>query len=373
MKIILSSNTAWYLFNYRLPLALDLKARGWDVALMAPPGEYAERFEAKGLRWIPWNLGRKTLAPWQEISAIREVTRIYRREKPDIVHHNTIKPCIYGSIGARRAGVRGIVNSVTGRGYVFLGEGLRAGILRRVALRLYKLAFFPPNVRTIFENRTDRAYFIEHGLVDDARALLIESSGVDANVFKVRPEPEGLPVIMMAARLLWDKGVEELVEAARRLGAPDRTRVVLVGEPDAGNPNAIPRSRLEAWHAEGVVEWWGFRSDMDEVLSQCHIFTLPTKYTEGLPISLLEASASARPIVTTFMPGPQDFVVDGETGLLVPPGDAGALAKALDRLVLDAGLRGRMGAAGRKRVEENYTSDIVNRRTLAVYESLLPG
>lgn len=371
MKIILSSNTAWYLFNYRLPLALTLKERGWDVIMMSPPDDYARRFEAHGLRWLAWNLGRKTIAPWQELAAVSEVTAIYRRERPDVVHHNTIKPSIYGSLAARRAGVKGIVNSITGRGYVFLGADVRARLLRGTVHSLYRLAFRPKNVRAIFENRTDRAYFIEHRLIDDDRTRLIESSGVDETTFRVRPEPDGVPVIMMASRMLWDKGVEELVEAARRIGAPEKARVVLVGDPDEGNPNAIPRSRLAAWHAEGIVEWWGFRSDMDEVLAQSHIFTLPTKYTEGLPVSLLEASASGRPVVTTFMPGPQDFVVDGETGILVPPGDSAALAGALERLLQDAALRGRMGAAGRRRVEANYTSKSVNARTVALYEALL--
>jgi glycosyltransferase involved in cell wall biosynthesis len=146
---------------------------------------------------------------------------------------------------------------------------------------------------------------------------------------------------------------------------------VLVGEPDAGNPNAVPVEQLAAWRESGLVEWWGFREDMPEVLAACHIFVLPTRYAEGLPVSLLEAGASGRPVVTTTMPGPQDFVLDGETGILVPPGDVTALAEALDRLVRDGGLRGRMGAAGRARVLAKYTSDDVNERTLDLYRTLL--
>lgn len=371
MKLLLSSNTDWYLYNYRLPLAKFLRAHGWEVVLLSPHGSYVEKIQEAGFRWLGWDLGRKTVAPWGETAAIREVGRIYRAEQPDIVHHNTIKPSIYGSLAAREAGVPGIVNSITGRGYVFLGRDLRARLLRVLVHRMYRRAFRPENVRAIFENQTDRQYFIDQRLIDPDRTWLIESSGVDADRFIPSPEPEGVPVIMMAARMLWDKGVAELVEAGRRIGAPERARIVLVGEPDEGNPNAIPRSQLEAWEAAGVVDWWGFRGDMPAVLASCHIFTLPTRYAEGLPVSLLEAAASGRPVVTTWMPGPQDFVVDGETGFLVPPGDSAALAGALERLVQDPALRGRMGKAGRLRVEESYTSEIVNRRTLAVYTSLL--
>lgn len=371
MKLLLSSNTDWYLYNYRLPLAAYLREKGWQVALMSPSGKYVEKIQDAGFRWIEWKLGRKTLAPWVEIAAIREAAAIYRAEKPDVVHHNTIKPSIYGSLAAQRAGVPAIVNSITGRGYVFLGGDLRARLLRGLVHRMYRYAFRPANVRAIFENSTDQRYFIEHELIEASRAVLIESSGVDPDVFSPQPEPDGVPVIVMAARMLWDKGVQELVEAGRRIGAPDRARIVLVGEPDEGNPNAIPRSQLEAWHASRLVEWWGFRSDMPAVLAACHIFTLPTKYAEGLPVSLLEASASGRPVVSTLIPGARDFVLDGQTGLLVPPGDVEALAAALDRLVQDPDLRGRMGREGRRRVEEHYTSERVNRRTTAIYEAIL--
>jgi glycosyltransferase involved in cell wall biosynthesis len=372
MKIILSANTDWFLYNFRLNLARDLRGRGWEVVLLSPPGEFAPRLESAGFRWLSWDLGRKTTAPWRETPALREVARIYRAEKPDLVHHHTIKPSIYGSLAAAQAGVPGIVNSITGRGFVFMGGDLRVRAMRGLVERMYRAAFRPGNVRAIFENRTDREFFIERRLISRDRAHLVESVGVDAAAYLPSPEPEGVPVILMAARMLWDKGAGELVEAARLLGAPDRVRVALAGVPDPGNPNSIAPEQLSAWHAEGVVEYWGFREDMNAAIAGCHVFALPTKYAEGVPTSLLEASACARPIVSTRVPGAQDFVVDGETGLLVPPGDPVALAEALDRLVRDAALRGRMGAAGRARVLGNYTTGIVNERTREVYRGLLP-
>ncbi|MFQ5615678.1 MAG: glycosyltransferase family 4 protein [Anaerolineales bacterium] len=371
MKIILVSNTEWYLYNFRRALGLFLKARGWEVVMASPPGEYAKRLQALGFRWIQWDLGRKTLAPWKEIDAILEIARIYRREKPDLVHHNTIKPCIYGTLAARMAGVRGIVNAITGRGYVFLGNDAGARLLKPVAHALYRLAFSPHNCVAIFENAADQKYFLENQLISPARARLIESSGVDPDLFTPSPEPAGIPVILQASRMLWDKGVGVLVEAARILHERVPVRVALAGNPDPGNPASIPEAALRGWHEEGVIEWWGFQPDMNTAFGKSHIVTLPTMYAEGLPISLLEAAACGRPIVATPTPGCRDLIIEGYNGFLVPPNDPAALAGALEKLATDPGLRAKMGAAGRQRVLEKYTNALVNTATLSVYRALI--
>jgi glycosyltransferase involved in cell wall biosynthesis len=370
-KIILVSNTEWYLYNYRLALGKFLRAQGHEVVWVSPPGPYAEKLAAQGFRWRPWDLGRKTLAPWTELSAIAAITKIYRQETPDLVHHNTIKPSIYGSIAAQRAGVKGIVNSITGRGYVFLGGDLRSQLIKPLAHGLYRYAFRSKNCAAIFENDSDRQYFIDQRLIPAERSHLIESSGVDPGVFEAWPEPQAVPVVMLPSRMLWDKGVGVLVEAARLLKDRVEARVVLVGDPDDGNPAAIPAATLSSWSDEGIIEWWGFQADMPQIYRQSHIVTLPTMYAEGLPVALLEGAATARPLVGTTTPGCQDFILDGETGFLVPPGDASALADALEKLINDPDLRGRMGAAGRQRVLDGYTHESVNQRTLAIYRALL--
>lgn len=371
MKIILSANTDWYLYNFRLTQARFLRSLGWEVLLSSPAGDFSDRLQAEGFRWLPWNLGRKTTTPWTEWAAIREMTALYQLEAPDLVHHYTIKPSIYGSIAARRAGVPGIVNSITGRGFVFLEGGARIRLLRALVHWMYRYAFRRPNLRAIFENQSDLEYFIRQRLIEPGRAVLVESVGVDPEVYTPSPPPDGTPVVMMAARMLWDKGVGEFVEAARLIGAPHRARAVLVGGPDEGNPSSVPVAQLEAYRNEGVVEWWGFQDDMNAVLARCSIFVLPTKYAEGVPVALLEAAACGRPIVTTTVPGARDAVVDGENGLLVPPGDARALAAALERLLPDPETRGRMGQAGRKRILERFTAEQVNQKTLAVYRTLV--
>jgi glycosyltransferase involved in cell wall biosynthesis len=372
MKLLLSANTDWYLYNFRRDLAGYLRARGVEVVMVSPPGPFVEKMQGLGFRWVAWEVGRQTLNPFSELQALIRLARVYKAEQPDLVHHHTIKPALYGTLAARGAGVPGIVNSITGRGYVFLGTDVTARVLRPFVSGIYRLAFAPSNVIATFENPTDRDYFVTNHLISPARTRLIESVGVDPGRFYPQPEPAGVPVILLAARMLWDKGVGVLVEAARLLHTRQKVRVVLAGAPDPGNPASIPVETLQQWHAAGVVEWWGFQEDMNAAYAQAHLVTLPTYYGEGVPTSLLEAAACGRAIVTTRIPGCQDFVTDGYNGLLVSPNDSAALAEALEKLVVAPALRQQMGQAGRQRVLEKYTNELVNSATFAVYRDLVP-
>jgi glycosyltransferase involved in cell wall biosynthesis len=370
-RLLLSSNTDWYLFNFRLSLAQYLRGAGIEVVLVSPPGDYVARLEEQGLRWIRGEVGRQSLAPWTEISSLRQIYEIYRQERPDLVHHHTVKPVLYGTLAARMARIPGIANSITGRGYIFLGENLKARLLRLAVKPVYRLAFRLPNCGVIFENTNDQEYFIQNHLVDSKQTWLIEGVGVDQERFAPHPEPEGIPVILMAARMLWDKGVGVLVEAARLLKREMPVRVALVGEPDLGNPATVSRKMLEAWNTEGVVEWWGWQPDMAQVYQRCHIVTLPTMYGEGVPTTLLEGAASGRPLVATDIPGCRQVVIAGHNGFLVPTNDPPALAEALKCLASDPVLRGRIGSASRDLVMQKYTHAQVNAATLRVYQQIL--
>lgn len=370
-KVILSANTDWYLYNFRFSLIRFLRDHGYQVVLVSPPGSYTRRFAEEGLPWIPWRLGRQTLVPWREIPSLLQLARIYRREEPDLVHHHTIKPVLYGSLTARLLGMDNVVNSITGRGYVFLGRERKAHALRKTVKRLYRLALNHPNYAVIFENDTDQEYFIAENFVPRNRTWLISSVGVDPVRYTPSPEPEGPPVVLFSGRLLWDKGVGVLVEAARLLRQKTPLRVALVGKPDPGNPASIDEDTLNGWVQEGAVEWWGWQPDMSQVYRQCHIVAAPSMYGEGVPTVLLEAAASGRPVVSTDMPGCRDIAVHGCNGLVVPPNDPQALAEALHELAADPALRGRMGAAGRKLILEKFTTTQVNTATLEVYRKVL--
>lgn len=376
MKIILAANTDWYLYNFRASLAHFLRDQGFEVVLVSPPGKYLPVFKQWGFRWLPWSLGRQTLGPWNEIPSIFALARIYRHEKPDLVHHHTIKPVLYGSLAARALGMRGVVNSITGRGYIFLGNETKARLLRPVAKSLYRLAFGHPNFAAVFENETDRQYFIRENIVPAKRTWITAGVGVDPQRFTPTPPPPEPPVVLFSGRMLWDKGVGVLVEAARILrrqaaGGGSAVRVALAGEPDPGNPASISPDTVQGWVQEGVIEYWGWQPEMSQAYARCHIVAAPTMYGEGIPTVLLEAAACGRPIVATDMPGCRDIVLHGTNGLIVAPNDPAALAEALEALICDPDLRGRMGNAGRQIVLQKFTTAQVNTATLAVYRKVL--
>lgn len=370
-KVILVANTDWYLYNFRLSLARYLREHGLEVVLTSPPGRFAEHLHSSGFRWLPWQVGRQTLAPWTEAKAFLALQRIYRQEKPQLVHHFTVKPVLYGTLAARRLHIPAVINSITGLGYVFLSQEIKARLLRGIVTVAYRTAFKHPNNAAIFENEADRQVFLRLGLLQADRTVVIEGVGVDAERFTPKPEPDGTPLVVLPSRMLWDKGVGTLVEAARLLRPRLTVRVALVGEPDPGNPANIDETRLRAWTQEGLVEWWGWQADMPSVYAQSALVTLPS-LGEGVSTALLEAAASGRAIVATDVPGCREVVKHGLNGLLVPPQDASALAEALYQLLTDPGLRGRMGATGRQMILDRFTTARVNPATYNVYRDLIP-
>ncbi len=368
-KVLLVANTDWYLYNFRCALARLLQERGMEVVLVSPPGRYAPLLQQAGFRWIQWQVGRRSTAPWKEIPALRALKRIYRQEKPVMVHHHTIKPVLYGSLAAQSVGVPLVVNSITGRGYVFMQNDLHSRLLRKIVLFLYSRALNLPRGALICENQSDRDYFINMGLCAKENTWLIEGVGVNVHHFTAQPEAEGTPVVLFAGRLLWDKGLSVLVEAARLLRGTIPLRVVLAGAPDPGNPSSVDESTLCDWEKEGLVERWGFCEDMRRAYSQCHIVCLPT-FSEGLPTVLLEAASSGRPIIASDIPGCRHVVEAGKNGFLVPPRNARALAEVIAKLASDPQLRKKMGACGRQKILQQFTVGHVNEATWGVYQSL---
>lgn len=363
VKILLFANTDWYLYNYRLPLARSLRARGNEVIMLSPPGRYAKNLEKEGFTWLAFPLERKGMNPLAELAAIARLVAIFRRTKPDLVHLFTIKAVLYGSIAARLAGVKRIVNAITGLGYIFSDAN---PLLYFIATTLYRLSLGGTHV--IFQNADDLSVFVQNRLISAHQAHLIPGSGVDIQVFHPTPEPPGDPLIILAGRLLRSKGIPEFVQAARQihaLGIP--ARFAIVGEPYPDNPDSILPQELLDWQTEAAVEVWGWHDDMAEVIMQASIVCLPTTYREGLPRLLLEAGACARPIIATNIPGCRMVLRSGENGLIVPPGDQPALVNALSTLIRDPALRKRMGMRGREIIENEFSVNSVILRTLDVY------
>lgn len=370
-KLLYFVTEDWYFCSHRLPLALAAQDAGYDVAVVTHVNEHGEAIRRAGIRLIPFSLSRRGMNPLSELAVLVRLIVLYRKEKPDLVHHVAMKPVVYGSFAARLSGVPRVVNALAGLGYVFTSDQPKARLLRPVIGSAFRGILNSCRSRLILQNQDDRAMFIRKRFINEERIRLIRGSGVDTAVFSPTPEPSGIPVVMLVSRMLWDKGIKEFVEAARQLKTRGvDARFVLVGDTDPHNPSAIPNEQLTAWHAEGVIEWWGRHDDMLVVLAQAHIVCLPS-YREGLPKVLLEAASCGRPIVTTDTPGCREVVRNGENGLLVPVRNTVELAGAIQRLIASPELRQKMGARGREIVVSEFAIEKVISETLTVYEELL--
>ena len=379
-KIVLLANTDWYLYNFRRSLALALHQAGHEVLLISPPGEYGARLRALGLRWEPVPMDRRSLNPLREAAVLVHLWRLFRRERPELVHGFTIKCAVYGSLAARAAGVPARVNAVTGMGYVFTSTDAKARALRPLVRLLMRAALDGRDARLILQNPDDVAVFEQARLVAPGHIRLIPGSGVDCVRFAPgesvgrghAPDADTPPFrVLLAARLLWDKGLAEFVDAARRLHGEGRAiDFLLAGDPDPGNPAAVPEATVHGWVTEGLLQWLGHVDDMPALFASVDVVVLPS-YREGLPKGLIEAGACALPLVTTDVPGCREVVTDGVDGLLVPVRDAGALATAIARLHDDPVLAARLGAAARQRALDEFDERIVIARTQAVYQELL--
>ena len=368
MKVLFVVTEDWYFVSHRLALAVAAQDAGFEVVVATRVGRHGEAIRAAGIRLVPFGLARSYGNPLREILAL---VRLYRRERPDIVHHVALKPIMYGALAARLARVPAQVNAVVGLGWLFTSA---KGVMRliRPAARWTLASLLRTRASlTIVQNPDDRALLIRSHL-PESRIRLIRGAGVDTTVFAPAPEPAGPVCIVLAARMLWDKGVGEFVEAARLIRqAGVQARFVLVGGPDPDNPASVPEATLRGWHGQDGVEWWGRRDDMPSVYQAAHIACLPSYYREGLPKVLLEAAACGRPLVTTDAPGCREVVQDGDNGILVTPRDAQSLARAMRKLIEDEKLRHAMGKRGREIMLKDFSSEQVVRETLAIYRELV--
>lgn len=370
-KLLYFVTEDWCFCSHRLPLAIAAQHAGYDVTVVTRVSKHGELIRSYGLKLIHIEFSRRSLNPFKELGVVLKLLSIYREQKPDIVHHVALKPVLYGAIAARLAKVPAVVNALAGLGFLFISTHWHARMLRSLVETAFCLLLNRPKSRVILQNPDDMTLLIGRGVVLAERALLIRGSGVDITQFHPVPEIDGLPLVVLASRMLWDKGVAEFVEAARILKAQGiAARFALVGEGDSDNPSSISGGQLSQWQDEGVIEWWGQRDDMPQVLAASHVVCLPS-YREGLPKVLIEAAACGRPIVATDVPGCREIVQDGQNGFLVPVRDVSALVTAMRQLIENAPLRNFMGKRGREMVESEFTIEHVVCQTLALYTELI--
>ena len=373
IKTLLVANSDWYLYNFRFSLIKKLREIGYDPILVSPEGSYVKLFQREEIPHIAWHLDRKSINPFKELQAIFEIKKIYRQQHPCLVHHHTNKPVLYGTIAAQSLEIP-VINSISGMGYVFTSHTLKARIIRPFLQLCFRRSFNSrERLEFIFENRSDQAFFIDKMSVTPAHTTLIPSVGVDLARFDNTPPPEtNRPVVAFIGRLLWSKGVGVFAAAARLLKEQRiPCRMVLVGLPDMNNPDYIPTSSVEGWVKEGILEWWGWQDDMNEVYQKIDILAQPTQYGEGVPTTLIEAAASRRALIASDWPGCREVITHAHTGLLVQPGDIEDLAEKITTLISNPALRTELAEKAFHLVRENFSTDRVNQATLEVYKKLL--
>lgn len=364
-------NVDYFFLSHRLPVALEAHRQGYKVHIATGLTDKLDELQRHGLVVHPLTLDRRSTGLGNAWRTMVQLWQVFRAVRPDVVHLVTIKPILLGGLVARLAGVPAVVVAVSGLGFVFIARGAKAMVRRLLVGGLYRVAFGHHNQKIIFQNLDDRACLSMFAYLPDSKVEMIRGSGVDLIQYSHTPLPLGVPVVLLASRLLADKGVREFVQAARLLKQQGiSARFCLVGSIDPANPASLTDAELTQWASEGVVELWGQRSDMPEVLSSAHLVVLPS-YREGLPKVLLEAAACGRAVVTTDAPGCRDAIDSGITGLLVPVRNATALAEALNGLINDPARCQAMGNAGRALAESAFDVRQVVATHLRIYQQLI--
>ncbi len=378
--VAIVSNSDANIYRFRAPIMRELLEEGARVYAVAPPGRFVSDIESMGVEFVPWNLSRRSLNPFLEIGPIFELTGIYRRLKPDLAQHFTVKPNVYGAIAAKVAGVPVVFGGVTGLGTAFASGGPLRPVLRLSVKLLYRLATALSDRVTFQTDHDARLLYGESGA---EKALVIRGgSSVDLATYNQDAVPQserdrtrkelGIEpddfIVTMASRLLYDKGVAEYVQAALIVrGSRSDVHLLLAGERDVGNRDSVTGEDLQQWSEEGSIKYVGYRDDMPALLAVSDVVVLPTYYPEGIPRVLIEAAAMSRPVVSTTIPGVAEIVEDGVNGILVPPRDADALAEAIENLLDDPELRAEYGRAGRLKAEREYDDREVAQRYVEEY------
>lgn len=357
----------WVFISHRLPLAIAARGVGLKPVVITRCRDHQTKIESCGLRTINYEMNRRGVTPLGIFAETIKLWQIYRKEKPDLVHHIALRPAVVGGLAAKLSGQRHVLVVLTGLGFLFTGHRSNS-ILSKVLGLL--LPWLLKDAIVIVQNTEDFDTLSRFG-VPQTKLRLIRGSGVNTDKFQPAPVPGGLPIVMLHARMLWDKGVGEFVEAAKLLiDRGSKARFVLVGGPDPDNPATVPLDIWDKWKKEGVVECWGQKNEMAQILTQASIVCLPS-YREGLPKSLLEALACGRPCVTTDTSGCREVVCDGENGLLVPVGNAEALANAIEQLLKNPEEGKKMGLKGRQRALAEFDEKIIINQTLDLYAEVL--
>ena len=388
-RITLVGNSAWSLYHFRLPIILALQKAGFSVYGIAPDDGYGLNLERTGVTFLEWPLNRRGFNPLVELRSFVRLLVLYRKIRPTLVHHYALKPSVYGTLAARIAGVPLRISTLTGLGTAFSDmRSWKHHALRFAISRLLTTSLRFCSVIT-FQNEEDlRTLYPDVKQADKRKYVIPGGSGIDTDFFDIAETDESTlatlrasldldehqHVVVLVARMLWSKGIEEYVGAARRITSKTQgVRFLIVGPVDIDSSQGISETQLLAWSAEGAVNYIGKRHDIRELLALADLVVLPTYYREGVPRALIEAASMGKAIIATDVPGCRDVVDDGHTGLLIAPRDVGALVQAIESLLADDELRRRLGRTSREKAVREFDQKMVAERYLELYNTLLSG
>lgn len=372
-KLFIVVNVDWFFLSHRLPVALAAQEAGWDVTIVTADTGKLKDIKSIGLKTINLPMSRSGMNIFQELGALNFLQKLYRSERPDVVHHVGMKTILWGTLAAKFSHVNGVVNAISGLGGFFAEEN--KGLMARMMPKVLKFSHDSKNLLCIFQNNEDKGLYVKNGIIKEEQARYIKGSGVNLKDFCYTPEPtEGKIRVILTARMIVEKGIFILTEAAEKLRSKyeDKVEFLLVGGID-DHPGAITKEQLEGVCDGKYIQWLGYRTDVKELLQSSHIVAFPSYYMEGLPKSLIEADAIGRPVITCNSVGCKETVIDGYNGYLIPTKDVDALVEKLDILLGDAKLRQEMGKNSRKYAEENFSIDVVIERHLKIYNELVRG
>lgn len=372
-KLFIVVNVDWFFLSHRKEVALAAQKAGWDVTIVTANTGKLKAIEAIGLKTINLPMSRSGMNIFQELGTLNFLRKLYKREKPDVVHHVGMKTILWGTLAAKFSKVNGVVNAISGLGGFFAEDN--KGLMSRVMPKVLKYSHNRKNLLCIFQNDDDKGLYVKNGIIKPEQARYIKGSGVNLKDFCYALEPtEGKIRVILTARMIVEKGIFILTEAAEKLRNKyeEKVEFLLVGGLD-DHPGAITKEQLDAVCDGKYIQWLGYRTDVKELLQSSHIVAFPSYYMEGLPKSLIEADAIGRPVITCNSVGCKETVIDGYNGYLIPTKDVDALVEKLDILLGDAKLRQEMGMNSRKYAEEYFSIDVVIERHLKIYEELVRG
>ena len=370
-KLFIVVNVDWFFLSHRLPVALAARDAGWDVTIVTADTGKLKEIEKHGLKVIDLPMSRSGMNIIEELKTLRFLYYLYRKEKPDVVHHVGMKTILWGTLAAKFSKVNGVVNAISGLGGFFADDN--KGLLSMVMPMALRFSHNRPNLLCIFQNDDDWNLYVRHRIIRHEQGRFIKGSGVELKDYCYTPEPsEGKIKVILTARMIVEKGIFLLTEAAERLRHKygQTVEFQLIGGLD-DHPDAITKEQMDAVCDGKYIKWLGYRTDVRDLLKACHIVAFPSYYMEGLPKSLIEANAVGRPIITSNSVGCKEAVIDGYNGFLIEPKDVDALTEKLDVLIGDKDLRVKMGRNSREYAEKYFDIETVKEKHLAIYQELI--